>query len=400
MPHRVFISYASQNSQFADQIYIHLKNSGVSCWMAPHDIPPAESWLKAIMQAIRTCDVVMLLLCAQANRSKHVVNEAERAFHYNKKILTVRLDDLTPCDELEYLLATHQWLETHTLSEETALGRIMDKVKSLINADGRATEASVSKALVPLDPLDAMPLEELVKEGIDLVMEEIGRFSAMEKSITPREIFRVLDTAIYYGAPAYNRGSIIGCAEIYLTTCKGLSKAWGSGPIPANVPWASAFNRFAAQLNAIQADFPQLEKATANQLAWELRHVFDGFHAALGIQEIEDLMDQLQAAHLPIQRDVILVPIVVAIKHGNRVFEAQDWEGCAELHHYTAQRVCQFLEGAASKSSLRGDPHLFLLHQDLADILKKHPQVDPAAAQNLAWDLYSTFLQIVKAPPA
>lgn len=395
MPHRVFISYANENADFAKALYARLKNASVGSWIAAHDIPPAESWIKAIMQAIKTCDVVVLLLCRHANSSRHVINEAERAFHYNKKILTVRLEDLPPCDELEYLLARHQWMETHTYSEDTTLQRIVERVKSLLELDGPPSGSST-----PVDPLEVMPLSDLVNEGIDLVMEEIGNLSAMDKPKTPREISRVLDTAIYYGAPAYNRGSIIGCADIYLTTCKGLAKALGTSPVHSNVPWARPFNRFVSQMNTIQEDYPQTEKATANQLAWALRHVFDGFHAAVGIQEVQDMMDQLQAAHLPIRRDVILLPVLTAIQHGNRVYEAQDWEGCAELHHYTAARVCRFLEGAASKSSLRSDPHLFMFHQDLEDILKKHPEVDPNSAQTLAWDLYSIFLQILKAAPA
>lgn len=394
MPHRVFISYASENADFAKAIYAQLKSAGVTCWIDKHDISPGGSWLTAIMQAIKTCDMMLLLLCSKANLSQHVLTETERAFHYKKKILAVRLEDLTPCDDLEFLLSRHQWLETHGLSTEAARHRIVEAVKALAESTEPAPNLPV-----PGDPLDLMPLDELVKEGIGLVSDEIEKLSAMETPVTPREVFRVLDTAIYYGAPAYNRGSIIGCAEIYLTTCKGLARALGTGTIPSDVPWSSPFNRFVSRMKTIQANTPRAEKLTANRLAWDLRHAFDGFHAALGIQEVQDLMEQIQATHLPIRRDVVLLPVLVAIQHGNRVFEAKDLEGCAELHHDTAGRVCRFLEGAASKSSLRSDPHLFLFHQDLKDILKKHPKVEPADTQNLAWDLYSTFLQIIKAPP-
>lgn len=391
MPHRVFISYANENIEFADRAYSSLKNAGVTCWMAPHDIAPAESWIKAIMEAVKTCDVMVLILCAHANQSKHVVAEANQAFHHNKKILTVRVNDLPPCDELAYFLATQQWLETHRLSTEAAIRRIVDAVKALVESPTSTVETPALE-----DPLDVMPLADLVNEGIELVNEEIGHLTAMDKRPSPKEITRILDTAIHYGAPAYNRGSIIGCAEIYLTACQGLCNVLRTASIPANVSWGSPFERFVSKLKTIESSHPQTEKATANPLAWALRHIFDGFHAALGIQEVQEVMSQIASAHLPICRDVVLIPIAISIQHGNRVFEAEDWVGCAELHHYTAERIRQFLEGAASKSSLRRDPELFVFHQDLKDILKKYPKVEPATAQALAWDLYTVFEQMLK----
>ena len=43
MPHRIFISYASENSAFAEKAYARLRHSGVSCWIAASDIPPGAA---------------------------------------------------------------------------------------------------------------------------------------------------------------------------------------------------------------------------------------------------------------------------------------------------------------------------------------------------------------------
>jgi hypothetical protein len=280
--------------------------------------------------------------------------------------------------------------------DAAAVDRPIAKESEIPKLSGAAREPIAETAL-PDDPLESMAIVDLVQEGLGAVAAEAGKLGRLDTPISPRDVIRVLDTAIHYGAPAYNRGSIAGCAEIYLSTCKGVCNVLERTGIPSDVPWVSPFERFVSILKTIAAREPKIEPALANRLAWELRHVFDAFQAALGIQEVQDVMDQIHAAHLPIHRDVILIPLSVAIRHGNRVYEAKDWKGCAELHHYTARRVCQFLEGAGSKSSLRSDPHLFLFHQDLQDILKKHPEVDPANAEALSWDLYSTFEQILKA---
>ena len=241
MSHRAFISYASQNQSFADKIYAHLKGSGLPCWMAPHDIPPAESWVKAIMQGIQSCDVLVLLLCSHANSSKFVLREVERAVHYNKKILTVRLEDLTPCDELSFLISLEQWLDAYCFPLNVVVSRILETVDSLANAVDPAADISPPAD----DPLDSMPLDDLIEEAGELVAEEIGKLAALETSATPRDIGLVLDTAIYYGAPAYNRGAIQGCATIYRTTAQALRDSVDFPSLSEEVPWNSPSQRFA-----------------------------------------------------------------------------------------------------------------------------------------------------------
>ncbi len=388
MSHRAFISYASQNRSYADEIYSGLKTAGLSCWMAPHDIAPAESWLKAITQGVQDCDVLVLLLCAHANSSKFVLREVARAVHYDKKILTVRLEDLAPCEELSFLISLEQWLEASSHPLDVVVARIIQTVESLAKAAGPDNSSTAP------DPLDAMPLEDLIEEGLELVAEEIGKLAASETPATPRDLGLVLDTAIFYGAPAYNRGAIAGCVRIYLTMAQALVEAVEFASVAGNAPWQAPFQRFAEQLENLLADHPPTEGPAADELAWALRHVFDRFHAARGIQAVDDLIRELEKTGRPVMRDLAAWPLLVAIKHGNIVFQANDLQGCAELHHFTGRRVCELMDSLPAASP--PDPQVLALRQSLEAILREHPQADAGSSSELAWELYGTFLEMLQ----
>ncbi len=396
MSHRAFISYATESQTAAETAYALLNESGVSCWMASQDIPPTESWIKAIMEAIKSCDVLILFLCAHANDSKHVLTEVERAFHYDKKILTVVLENITPRVDFEYLLSLHQWLDASTSSVEAVLPRMLEVFQALVEEVGPSSEAA-SQADSE-DPLDAMPLKDLVAEGLALVAEEIQPLADSDELLTPREVGRVMDIAIHYGAPAYNRGSVLGCAEIYWSTSRLLRSPLEESLADCEEAWLGPFQRLARQLAQIHAAYPRVEKSEANEIAWALRHAFDRFHAARGIQEVETLIKKLKASGLPGVREVVLLPLALAIQHGNHIFDANDIEGCAELHHFTAKQLNQFLSEAPKPSAENFDPEVPAFHQQLQGLLNTYPAVENQSHQDVAWAFYQLYIRILKAP--
>ena len=144
-------------------------------------------------------------------------------------------------------------------------------------------------------------------------------------------------------------------------------------------------------------DYPRAEGSTADNLAWALRHVYDRFHAARGIQAVDELIRDLQRSGLPLMRDLVVWPLLLAIKHGNIVFQANDLHGCAELHHFTARRVCQLIdELLPSSAPSEEESPVRAFHQSLQILLKDYPAVDAASSGKLAWTFYETFLRMLQ----
>lgn len=107
----VFISHASKNFKIADEVRALLEERGVSCWIAPRDIPPGGSYGTSIVEAIRECTIVVLLLTDEANKSKPVESEVERGYSNQKTIVPIRLREIKPSLGLEFFVSNAQWVD-------------------------------------------------------------------------------------------------------------------------------------------------------------------------------------------------------------------------------------------------------------------------------------------------
>jgi TIR domain len=107
----VFISHASKNFAIADEIRSLLENLGVSCWIAPRDIPPSSSYGEEIVRAIELCSVTVFLLTEEANISRAVANELELSFNKQKVIIPLRLKNLKPSSQIEFYVSNAQWVD-------------------------------------------------------------------------------------------------------------------------------------------------------------------------------------------------------------------------------------------------------------------------------------------------
>src|SRR5947209_7320640 len=107
----VFISYAHEDRTKAEELAAEVEKAHIPCWIAPRDVPFGANYAEAILDAIDTADVVVILLSSHANSSIFVAKEIERAVTYRKHILPVRLENIEPARRLEFHLADVQWLD-------------------------------------------------------------------------------------------------------------------------------------------------------------------------------------------------------------------------------------------------------------------------------------------------
>lgn len=74
-----FISYSTQDQEFADRLHADLQNSGVRCWFAPHKMKGGEKIHEQIDEAIRIYDRLLLVLSEESMKSRWVKTEIANA---------------------------------------------------------------------------------------------------------------------------------------------------------------------------------------------------------------------------------------------------------------------------------------------------------------------------------
>ena len=128
----VFISYASADFAQADATRQYLENGGRRCWIAPRDINTGGlPYTEAIPQAIQQVRAVVVLLSPSANLSVHIPREIDLALERKLPVVPLRLDDILPAGQLEYLLRTCQWLNAFERDHDAAMSELDGRLRSL-----------------------------------------------------------------------------------------------------------------------------------------------------------------------------------------------------------------------------------------------------------------------------
>lgn len=124
---RIFISHSNNDHALAMEVCALLEARGLPCWIGPRDVVPGKVWDEAILDAIDSTSIFLLVLSSAANKAPFVKNEVNRAFTLGKPILTFRVEDVQPGRSLELYLARHHWTDGFS-------GRIEDRVEELARA--------------------------------------------------------------------------------------------------------------------------------------------------------------------------------------------------------------------------------------------------------------------------
>ena len=115
----------------ADAVYAGLEARGIRCWMAPRKIRPGTDWGAAIIEAIETSKVFVLIFTAHANSSEQIKREVERAVAKGVKLVSVRLEDIPMSKSLEYFLSTPHWLDAIEGPIEDHVAKLAETVQFL-----------------------------------------------------------------------------------------------------------------------------------------------------------------------------------------------------------------------------------------------------------------------------
>ena len=132
MAHTVFISYAAADKKVAYDVCSSLESMGIKCWIAPRDVTPGKHWGEAIIDAISSSRVMIMLLSSSANASTQILREVERAANKNIPMITFRIEDVIPTKSLEYFISSFHWLDAADKNIKDCLQELADAVDQLI----------------------------------------------------------------------------------------------------------------------------------------------------------------------------------------------------------------------------------------------------------------------------
>jgi hypothetical protein len=128
-----FISYSSKDKTVADAMCARLESAGIRCWIAPRDVIPGTSYGEAIIDAIHSAKVMVLVFSSNANASGHIPKEVERAVSNGLTILPFRIEDVAPGKSLDYFIGSVHWLDAMTPPLEKHLGDLVTTIRKLLS---------------------------------------------------------------------------------------------------------------------------------------------------------------------------------------------------------------------------------------------------------------------------
>jgi ABC-type amino acid transport substrate-binding protein len=154
MAHEVFISYCSEDKAVADAVCAGLEGGRVRCWIAPRDVAPGANWGRSIVHAITASKVMVVIFSGHTNRSRHVMNEIERAVSHGVTILPFRIEDVAPSEDLELFISSCHWLDALTPPIEAKIAELVRAVRRVLGHE-TVDEAAGVQAPVVTPPLPA-----------------------------------------------------------------------------------------------------------------------------------------------------------------------------------------------------------------------------------------------------
>lgn len=108
MAAKIFISYKAEEFSQAEWIRRRLTDAGFLCWMAPGSIPGGAKYAAYIPQAIRSCDIFVVVLSNKAQQSMWVPKELNQAINAKKKIMPFFIENCSLHDDFDLYLCDLQ----------------------------------------------------------------------------------------------------------------------------------------------------------------------------------------------------------------------------------------------------------------------------------------------------
>ncbi len=148
----IFISYATADKATAEAACAALEAKGIRCWIAPRDVVPGMDYAEAILQAIEESRGMLLIFSSYANQSNQVKRELERAVHFGRPIIPLRIEQVPPNRSLAYFISTPHWLDALTPPLQPHLDELAATIPLLLNRTGSQDDRRSNEVPTTIPP--------------------------------------------------------------------------------------------------------------------------------------------------------------------------------------------------------------------------------------------------------
>ena len=187
----IFISYSRKDSQHALSLAERLRSSGVTVWMDTASLAASETWSGEIVNAIKDCHTLVVLLSPNSVDSMNVTKELALASEKKKTIVPIQIAACELNSAMEYALAG---LHQISLFDEVSLNRWFEKIGIRNNSQvvGIKTGGLISRpteddflrlAVLPFEDLSPSHDNEWFADG--MMDELINTLGSLSKLIVP-----------------------------------------------------------------------------------------------------------------------------------------------------------------------------------------------------------------------
>src|ERR1700722_1752810 len=102
MPKKIFISSSSKDRKAALTLCAAIEARGYPCWISSRDVGPGENFQEAIVDALGSAPLMVLVFSANANNSGEIKKEVPLASQNDLIVIPVRIEDVAPSQALRY----------------------------------------------------------------------------------------------------------------------------------------------------------------------------------------------------------------------------------------------------------------------------------------------------------
>ncbi len=127
----VFISYANEDRDKAYAICKALEESGISCWIAPRDVPMGDPFIEAIRHAIIDSRAFLVIVSSHSNSSHQVQSEIQTASEKEKPVIPVMIEKIESCDNARFHFAHHAQVDMTERNSQKGIAEIIKIIQHL-----------------------------------------------------------------------------------------------------------------------------------------------------------------------------------------------------------------------------------------------------------------------------
>jgi TIR domain len=210
----VFLSYASENRQFALRLKADLETQGIYVWIDREGIAfGADDWETSIRNAVKASQAVLLLVSPDAHASKYVRAELRLAGFYERQVYPVLIEGTAWMDVVPVLgLAGAQYLDARTVPYEEFLQTLISELHTVLQKETHLPAKPSAPDAVPRNPYKGLKAFQQGDVGDFFGREGLIKelLKATEEAITPpRHRFQCAHFLAVIGPSGLGKSSVV-----------------------------------------------------------------------------------------------------------------------------------------------------------------------------------------------